>query len=82
MGAAVITSVELIFGCICNLWLRMNVWDYSYIPLNLEGQICLLYTVLWAILCVVAIPFSEKVYNKLKTSLGSPKSKNKAVELN
>ena len=68
-GSAVITSVELIFGCVCNLWLHMNVWDYSYIPFNLEGQICLLYTVLWAIVCVAAIPFSGIVYNKLKTIL-------------
>ena len=83
MGAAAITSVELIFGCVFNLWLHMNVWDYSYIPLNLEGQICLLYTVLWAILCVGAIPFSEIVYNKLKTSLSQNfKNEHKSAKLN
>jgi len=69
IGSVAITAIELIFGCIFNIWLRMNVWDYSYIPLNFDGQICFLYSVIWAILCTGAIPFSEILYNKLKVSL-------------
>jgi len=72
IGSVAITTVELVFGCIFNIWLHMNVWDYSYIPLNFDGQICFLYTVLWAILCAVAIPFSRILYNKLRTSLSQP----------
>lgn len=68
-GSAVITSVELIFGCIFNIWLHMKVWDYSYIPFNLDGQICLLYSVLWGFLCILAIPFAGRVYNRLNNSL-------------
>ncbi len=45
--AAVITAVELVFGCIFNLVLRLRVWDYSKKPLNLWGQICLPYCALW-----------------------------------
>lgn len=48
--AAVITGVELVFGCIFNLLLKMNVWDYSKKPLNLWGQICLPYCMLWFLL--------------------------------
>lgn len=53
-GAVVITSAELISGCICNLWLGMDVWDYSDRALNLYGQICALYSLYWAILSPAA----------------------------
>ncbi|MFR5111697.1 MAG: putative ABC transporter permease [[Clostridium] leptum] len=43
-GAAIITAIEFAAGCIVNLWLQMDVWDYSFLPLNLFGQVCLLYT--------------------------------------
>ena len=51
-GSLIITSVELLFGCIFNIWLKMNVWDYSRFRLNLLGQICLLYSTLWGILSI------------------------------
>lgn len=46
----IITAVELIFGCIFNLALKMKVWDYSQKPMNLWGQICLPYCILWFLL--------------------------------
>ena len=49
-AAAVITLVELIFGVICNLALRLDVWDYSGMPGNLLGQICLPYFLMWILL--------------------------------
>ena len=52
-GAAIITAIEFAAGCIVNLWLQMDVWDYSFLPLNLFGQVCLLYTFLWALLCII-----------------------------
>lgn len=55
MGAGIITGLEFLTGCIINIGLGWNVWDYSDIPLNLCGQICLLYTVFWFILSIVII---------------------------
>lgn len=52
-GAAVITAVEFIFGIIFNMVLNMNVWNYENVPLNLLGQICLPYSVLWFGLCFI-----------------------------
>ncbi|MGN1014905.1 MAG: hypothetical protein ACI4PM_06060 [Butyricicoccus sp.] len=46
-GSAVITAVELVFGCVFNLGLHMNVWDYSAEPWNLAGQICVRYSTFW-----------------------------------
>ena len=54
-GAAIITAIEFAAGCIVNLWLQMDVWDYSVLPLNFLGQVCLLYTFLWGLLCVPVV---------------------------
>ncbi len=55
IGACIITQVEFISGCIINLWLGWNVWDYSDMPFNVYGQICLPYMVLWFLLSGAAI---------------------------
>ena len=53
LGAAIITAVEFVFGIIFNLYLNMNVWDYKGVPLNILGQICLPYSILWFCLCFI-----------------------------
>lgn len=55
ISACVITVFEFITGCIVNLWLGWNVWDYSALPFNLLGQICLYYFLLWIPLSMVGI---------------------------
>lgn len=54
-GAAIITGVEFAAGVIFNGLLGMNVWDYSDMPLNVLGQICLPYSILWVGLSLPAI---------------------------
>lgn len=51
-GGAVITAAELVTGCIINLSLHWNVWNYSLVPYNFLGQICLLYSLIWVALCI------------------------------
>lgn len=46
-GAAAITGVEFLFGCIFNLGLHMQVWDYSNELFNLAGQVCIRYSTIW-----------------------------------
>lgn len=46
-GATVITGIEFAAGCVVNLWLGLNVWDYTRLPLNLFGQVSLIYSTLW-----------------------------------
>lgn len=52
IGAGVITSIEFIVGCIVNLWLKLDVWDYSSLTFNVFGQICPLYSFLWGVLSI------------------------------
>lgn len=45
MGAGVISLLELGAGLLFNR--RYQVWDYRNMPLNLTGQICLPFSMLW-----------------------------------
>lgn len=63
-GASIITVIEFICGCIVNLWLGLRVWDYSHLPLNLFGQICLPFSVLWFFLCFPICAIFGKLCSK------------------
>lgn len=62
MCAAVITSLEFAVGCLVNLRLGWHVWDYSDIPLNLMGQICPTFSVMWLLLSVPCVYLSRFLY--------------------
>lgn len=55
ISAGIITTVEFTVGLIVNRWMKLNVWDYSDMPYNLMGQVCLLYTNIWFLLSLFAI---------------------------
>lgn len=59
IGAAIITAVEFLTGCIVNLRLGWGVWDYSAMPFNLLGQICLPYMLLWIPVALAAIVLDD-----------------------
>lgn len=69
-GLLTVLLLEFISGCILNLWLGLNVWDYSNLPFNLLGQICLAYAILWIPLVIFAIFADDyiryKVFNEEK----------------
>lgn len=62
-GACIITVLEFIFGCILNLYLRLDVWSYYDRPFNILGQVCLLYFVLWLGLSGICFKAYDKIYN-------------------
>ncbi|MBQ4129634.1 MAG: hypothetical protein IJD68_07710 [Ruminococcus sp.] len=64
IGSLVITTLEFLCGLVVNIRLKLKVWDYSKQPLNLLGQICLLYSFLWGLL-TVPISFICKKISKL-----------------
>ncbi len=59
ISAVIITGFEFVTGCIVNLWLKWNIWDYSGLPFNLLGQICLYYFFLWIPLSVLGIVLDD-----------------------
>lgn len=59
IGAIVITMWEFLFGIIVNGVYNLNVWDYSNMPFNILGQICLPYCILWFFISLPAIVLDD-----------------------
>lgn len=59
IGSVIVTVVEFFTGCIVNLWMGLKVWDYSNLPFNILGQICLPFCVAWFFLSLVAIVIDD-----------------------
>ena len=63
--AVAITGAEFLSGCLVNLRWNLHVWDYSRLPFNVKGQVCLLYSVLWGALSLIACPVYRMVRVRL-----------------
>ena len=64
IGSIIITSLEFLFGYILNIVLDLHIWDYSNVPGNILGQICLPYSLLWCVLSIVGIVFDDIIRYK------------------
>ena len=65
-SALLITPLEFATGCIVNLLLGWQVWDYSTMPLNLLGQISLSFLGLWYLLSIPALHVAKAVAVRLR----------------
>nr|DAZ14965.1 MAG TPA: Putative ABC-transporter type IV [Caudoviricetes sp.] len=61
ISTGIATILELLTGLIVNIWLKWDIWDYSNVPFNFLGQICLPYTVLWTLLSAFAIVIDDVI---------------------
>ena len=59
IGCTAITALEFITGCVVNLWLGWNVWDYSDIKFNILGQISLFSSIGWYFISLVGITLDD-----------------------
>lgn len=64
-SAIFVTAAEFLVGCIVNLLLGWNVWDYSDRPISLLGQICPEYFILWCLLCIPATLIAQQIKQKV-----------------
>lgn len=60
-----VTALEFTTGIVVNKYFRLGVWDYSDQPLNLWGQICIPFMILFSGLLVVAIWLGGIVSHKV-----------------
>lgn len=65
IGSGIITTIEFLSGCIVNVWLKLDVWDYSTLPFNLLGQICPIYSIFWAVLSIPVVRLCTILENEL-----------------
>lgn len=50
-----VVSMEFVTGIIVNKWYHLAVWDYSDMPFQLFGQICLPFALFFSVLCMIGI---------------------------
>ena len=65
IGSIIITGLEYVSGYIVNITLHLNVWDYSNLPFNIDGQICLWFSLLWILLSIFGIYLDDFIRCKL-----------------
>lgn len=59
IGAIIVTVLEFVFGIVLNTILKLNIWDYSHLPFNIMGQVCLPFTIVWFFLAIIAIMLDD-----------------------
>lgn len=55
IGSGIVTILEFISGYILNIKLGWHIWDYSNVPFNILGQICLPFSIVWVFISLIAI---------------------------
>ena len=62
-GGLAVCAVEFAAGMVVNVWLKLNVWDYTHYGYHIMGQVCLRYLIIWSGLSglvMLAYPFLTK----------------------
>lgn len=59
----VCTGLEYLIGIIWNA--DYSIWCYLNLPFNLHGQICLLFSCIWAVLFTILIPILDYIEWKI-----------------
>lgn len=58
IGSAILTSIlELVTGFALDKIFHTRWWDYSDLPFNIGGYICLKYSVYWGLVCIALMKF-------------------------
>ena len=56
LGSAIlVTAIEWLTGFILEKVFHNKWWDYSNMPLNLNGYVCLLFSLIWGVFCVFIV---------------------------
>ncbi len=56
LGSILITSaLELLVGWLAEKLLHQRLWDYSTVPFNFKGYICLEFSLMWGLACLLVV---------------------------
>lgn len=61
IAAVIVTAIEFASGLIINLLMGLDVWDYSDMPFNVLGQVCLPFSAMWLGLALPAIIIEDSL---------------------
>ena len=72
LGSLLITAIELTVGIFDNIIMHWNVWDYSNMPFNFMGQICIPFSAFWFVLCIPARLICKLISQRLGNKKAVP----------
>ena len=68
-----VSALEWLTGFLLEKLFHHKWWDYSNMPLNLNGYICLLFSLIWGVFCVAIVsvihPFIQRCVFRLPVTL-------------
>lgn len=74
LSACLVTVLEWVTGFLLERLFHHKWWDYTGMPLNLNGYVCLPFSLIWGVACVMIVkvihPLIEKGYSLLPKWLG------------
>lgn len=65
ISCVMVTVIEFVSGCILNIWLQMDIWNYTDEIGNILGQICPKHSLYWFLLSFVAILLDDLIRHKV-----------------
>ena len=69
------TFLEYIMSLGMEIFLGFTAWDYSSYPLNINGRVCLIYSLFWGVLGIawvkIVYPFIMKLLNKFNYKIAN-----------
>ncbi|MEG0190311.1 MAG: putative ABC transporter permease [Lachnospiraceae bacterium] len=63
-SVVLVTVLEWVTGLILEKVFHNKWWDYSHMPLNLNGYVCLLFSLIWGVACVLIVDFIHPIIEK------------------
>lgn len=74
-GAIEGSAIEYLVSLIAETFFQIKWWDYSNLPLNINGRICILYGIFWGLLALVLMrfinPYIDYVIDKIPSKVSS-----------
>ena len=71
-SVVLVTALEWVTGFILEKVFHNKWWDYSKMPLNLNGYVCLLFSLIWGVACVAIVELIHPVIHKLLSWFPKP----------
>lgn len=76
LGAVGGTIVEFLCSFLQEKVFGTVSWDYSHLPFNINGRICLVFSICWGLLAILWVkylqPFLDKLLRKIPNTIGKP----------
>ena len=70
------SAAEYLMSLLYDYALGVEFWDYSGLPLNLDGRVCLLFSAIWTVLALAlvywAAPWVDQFIVRIPAALGVP----------